>query len=124
MGGYFGAIQARRPALDLRNASGIASSIFLLLMDSFYDQSFLSCDAKDPFQDHPILSIPFYHIHPCQTANFMSRCHAASSTSSSTTSASPHPSYLITWLSLVGPVAGLHLPLAYFTAAEQSAKDS
>lgn len=50
-------------------------------------------------QEHPILGIPYFMIHPCYTADFMKN--------HSTTN------YLICWLSTVGPLAGLQLSLEY-----------
>lgn len=50
-------------------------------------------------QDHPILGIPYFMIHPCYTADFMKN--------RSTTN------YLISWLSTVGSLAGLQLSLEY-----------
>lgn len=50
-------------------------------------------------QEHPILGIPYFMIHPCYTADFMKN-HSMNN-------------YLITWLSTVGPLAGLKLSLEY-----------
>jgi len=88
--------------------------------------SFLSQD------DHPILGIPFYYIHPCGTQSLMKtlrmdtiRSHLCCrsekvteetiSTTTTTTSSSSLSSpvekrechYLLSWLSLYGPVIGL-----------------
>ncbi|KAF8796665.1 Ubiquitin-like-conjugating enzyme ATG10 [Argiope bruennichi] len=50
-------------------------------------------------QEHPILGIPYFMIHPCYTSDLLSACCSKN--------------YIITWLSVVGPVAGLNLPLEY-----------
>ncbi|XP_073227607.1 ubiquitin-like-conjugating enzyme ATG10 [Porites lutea] len=56
-------------------------------------------------QEHPYLGVPFYQLHPCHTADMMKRALSIDS---------DRPlNYLITWLSTVGPVVGLNLPLAY-----------
>lgn len=50
-------------------------------------------------QEHPILGMPYFMVHPCHTADFMKNCSTAN--------------YLISWLSIVGPLAGLQLSLEY-----------
>lgn len=50
-------------------------------------------------QEHPELGIPYFTIHPCYTADFMSSCKSSN--------------YLITWLSIVGPLVGLNLLCEY-----------
>ncbi|XP_041359476.1 ubiquitin-like-conjugating enzyme ATG10 [Gigantopelta aegis] len=54
-------------------------------------------------QEHPILGRPFFQLHPCHTADLMKQVN----------SKLPQQNYLITWLSTVGPVVGLTLPLYY-----------
>lgn len=56
-------------------------------------------------QEHPYLGVPFYQLHPCHTADMMKRA-------SSVLSDRPG-NYLVTWLSTVGPVVGLDIPIAY-----------
>ncbi|XP_063962395.1 ubiquitin-like-conjugating enzyme ATG10 isoform X1 [Lytechinus pictus] len=53
-------------------------------------------------QEHPLLGRPFFQLHPCRTADLMK-------------SVVPHHkgNYVVTWLSSVGPVVGLELPLAF-----------
>ncbi|XP_057299184.1 ubiquitin-like-conjugating enzyme ATG10 [Hydractinia symbiolongicarpus] len=53
-------------------------------------------------QEHPYLQIPCYQLHPCHTSNFMK---ALSTTNSN---------YLLMWISAIGPVVNLNLPMAYF----------
>ncbi|PRD35409.1 UNVERIFIED_CONTAM: Atg10 [Trichonephila clavipes] len=50
-------------------------------------------------QEHPVLGIPYFMVHPCYTADLLSACHSSN--------------YIISWLSIVGPVAGLTLSLNY-----------
>lgn len=50
-------------------------------------------------QEHPILGIPYFMIHPCYTADFMKDCSSSN--------------YLLSWLSIVGPLAGINLSLEY-----------
>ncbi|XP_022100186.1 ubiquitin-like-conjugating enzyme ATG10 [Acanthaster planci] len=66
-------------------------------------------------QEHPILGRPFYSLHPCHTADLMKAVlNAASQTATS------HRNYLVTWLSSVGPVVGLSLPLRYAKLCEKT----
>lgn len=53
-------------------------------------------------QEHPYLQIPCYQLHPCHTSNFMK---ALSTTNSN---------YLLMWISAIGPIVNLNLPMAYF----------
>lgn len=50
-------------------------------------------------QEHPRLGIPCFAIHPCYTKDLVSTCSTSN--------------YIITWLSVMGPVVGLSLPLEY-----------
>jgi len=60
-------------------------------------------------KEHPALLMPFFHIHPCETSKLME----------DVLSLSIHPQhkrdYLLSWLSIVGPVVSLYLPLSYYT---------
>lgn len=60
-------------------------------------------------QEHPYLGVPFYQLHPCHTADMMKRASSVSEERESHRSAN----YLVTWLSTVGPVVGLNIPVAY-----------
>ncbi|XP_063820006.1 ubiquitin-like-conjugating enzyme ATG10 isoform X3 [Pseudophryne corroboree] len=55
-------------------------------------------------KEHPILGQPFYVLHPCRTNEFMSSIQG---------STSREGNYITSWLSTVGPVVGLSLPLSY-----------
>lgn len=52
-------------------------------------------------QEHPLLAQPFFMLHPCRTQEFMQPLRPVN--------------YLISWLSVVGPVVGLEVPLKYST---------
>ncbi|KAM9329083.1 ubiquitin-like-conjugating enzyme ATG10 [Gastrophryne carolinensis] len=55
-------------------------------------------------QEHPILGQPFFMLHPCRTNDFMSSIQGSSNREGN---------YVTSWLSTVGPVVGLALPLSY-----------
>lgn len=50
-------------------------------------------------QEHPILGLPFYYIHPCDTASLMSQVDLSNINY-----------YIMSWLSFFGPLIGLYLP--------------
>lgn len=72
--------------------------------------------------EHPILGVPFFTIHPCQTANIMALFRpgtiffylSVTSYIVEDPAVSSTANYLLSWLSVVGPVIGLELPLRYF----------
>ena len=87
-------------------------------------------------QEHPLLGRPFYHVHPCHTAEVMGNAVgrrngvksprgelqdingslAAALTADDGTSLEPRRlrfNYLLIWLSTFGPLVGLEIPLAY-----------
>ncbi|NXQ55198.1 ATG10 enzyme, partial [Anthoscopus minutus] len=69
-------------------------------------------------QEHPILGQPFFVLHPCRTKEFISAVLGASQAHHR------HTNYIILWLSTVGPVVGLNLPLSYAKLApEESTGD-
>ncbi|KAM8961503.1 ubiquitin-like-conjugating enzyme ATG10 isoform 2-T2 [Pelodytes ibericus] len=55
-------------------------------------------------QEHPILGQPFFVLHPCRTNEFMSSIQG---------NTNRNGNYITSWLSTVGPVVGLSLPLSY-----------
>lgn len=68
-------------------------------------------------QEHPVTGVPCFHIHPCETKALMTSLTADASTPSPSSS-----NYLMAWLSAVGPVVGLHLPLtAWLSPASTNA---
>ncbi|KAM6984883.1 ubiquitin-like-conjugating enzyme ATG10 [Aplochiton taeniatus] len=60
-------------------------------------------------QEHPLLGQPFYVLHPCRTEDFMRPVMQAALRESRGVN------YVVTWLSVVGPVVGLEVPLSYST---------
>ncbi|XP_071657853.1 ubiquitin-like-conjugating enzyme ATG10 isoform X3 [Patagioenas fasciata] len=64
-------------------------------------------------QEHPLLGQPFFVLHPCRTNEFMS------SVLTGTRTQNRHTNYIILWLSTVGPVVGLNLPLSYAKLAPE-----
>lgn len=62
-------------------------------------------------QEHPILGQPFFVLHPCKTNEFMTPVLKNSRKINS------NINYITSWLSIVGPVVGLNLPLSYAGAA-------
>jgi len=61
-------------------------------------------------KDHPVLGVPFYHVHPCHTSKLMS----VVSTNIQSNPLVREDTYLLSWLSLVGPVVGLQLSFRWF----------
>ncbi|XP_033019591.1 ubiquitin-like-conjugating enzyme ATG10 isoform X2 [Lacerta agilis] len=61
-------------------------------------------------EEHPLLGQPFFVLHPCRTNEFMSAVLSSSYKQSRNTN------YIISWLSIVGPMVGLNLPLSYAKA--------
>ncbi|XP_069127205.1 ubiquitin-like-conjugating enzyme ATG10 [Argopecten irradians] len=57
-------------------------------------------------QEHPILGRPYFQLHPCHTADLMEQVAGISSPGNNS-------NYIIAWLSAVGPVVGLDLPLTF-----------
>ncbi|XP_017658734.2 ubiquitin-like-conjugating enzyme ATG10 isoform X2 [Nannospalax galili] len=64
-------------------------------------------------QEHPILGQPFFVLHPCKTNEFMAAVLKDSQ------KINRNVNYVTSWLSIVGPVVGLNLPLSYAKAAMQ-----
>lgn len=64
-------------------------------------------------QEHPILGQPFFVLHPCKTSEFMTPVLKNSR------KINRNVNYITSWLSVVGPVVGLNLPLSYVGAASQ-----
>ncbi|XP_014450898.2 ubiquitin-like-conjugating enzyme ATG10 [Alligator mississippiensis] len=58
-------------------------------------------------QEHPLLGQPFFVLHPCRTNEFMASVLALSQKENR------YMNYISSWLSIVGPVVGLNLPLSY-----------
>ncbi|XP_060091728.1 ubiquitin-like-conjugating enzyme ATG10 isoform X3 [Heteronotia binoei] len=69
-------------------------------------------------QEHPLLGQPFFVLHPCRTNEFMA------SILSSSHKANRSTNYIISWLSVVGPVVGLHLSLSYAKVKSDQTKSA
>ncbi|XP_026168488.1 ubiquitin-like-conjugating enzyme ATG10 isoform X1 [Mastacembelus armatus] len=58
-------------------------------------------------QEHPLLGQPFFMLHPCRTEEFMKPVLQV-------VQDKHRPfNYILTWLSVMGPVVGLDIPLKY-----------
>lgn len=51
--------------------------------------------------DHPIFGLPYFYLHPCETASLMEMLAVGSEVSLE--------NYISAWLSAVGPAAGCRL---------------
>ncbi|XP_010876467.2 ubiquitin-like-conjugating enzyme ATG10 isoform X2 [Esox lucius] len=60
-------------------------------------------------QEHPLLGQSFFVLHPCRTEEFMRPVLQAA------LEEHRQVNYVVTWLSVVGPVVGLDVPLSYCT---------
>ncbi|CAB1332558.1 unnamed protein product [Coregonus sp. 'balchen'] len=60
-------------------------------------------------QEHPLLGQSFFVLHPCRTEEFMRPVLKAA------LEEHRQVNYIVTWLSVVGPVVGLDVPLSYCT---------
>ncbi|XP_017291544.1 ubiquitin-like-conjugating enzyme ATG10 isoform X2 [Kryptolebias marmoratus] len=58
-------------------------------------------------QEHPLLGQPFFVFHPCRTEDFMKPMLQAAQDQHRTVN------YVLSWLSVVGPVVGLDVSLNY-----------
>ncbi|CAI2178588.1 18122_t:CDS:2 [Funneliformis geosporum] len=71
-------------------------------------------------QDHPTLLIPFYYLHPCETATLMKsivdipRSTKSNSDYNILQNKISIEGYVRSWLSLVGNVVGLKIEIDYF----------
>ncbi|CAH6787507.1 Atg10 [Phodopus roborovskii] len=66
-----------------------------------------------PVLEHPILGQPFFVLHPCKTNEFMT------AVLKNPQETNRNVNYITSWLSIVGPVVGLNLPLSYAKATSQ-----
>ncbi|XP_053739645.1 ubiquitin-like-conjugating enzyme ATG10 [Synchiropus splendidus] len=58
-------------------------------------------------QEHPVLGQPFFMLHPCRTEEFMKPIVMEAHNQKRSMN------YVVTWLSVVGPLVGLDVPLKY-----------
>jgi ubiquitin-like-conjugating enzyme ATG10 len=61
-----------------------------------------------PLQEHPLLGVPFYHLHPCETSKLMA---LVLNNKQKDSVEQKSGNYLFSWLSLVAPIVRLALPL-------------
>lgn len=71
-------------------------------------------------QEHPLLCCPFYHLHPCHTADVMGTAVQNGTLrlelqGHGNETDSHVAQYLLSWLSMYGPTIGLHVPLKYLS---------
>lgn len=59
--------------------------------------------------EHPVLGRPFFQLHPCHTADLMNNLFRESEDTPKDLK-----KYLISWMSMFGPVVGLEVPMGYF----------
>ncbi|XP_072438585.1 ubiquitin-like-conjugating enzyme ATG10 isoform X2 [Chiloscyllium punctatum] len=67
-------------------------------------------------QEHHLLGQPFFVLHPCRTSELMTSIMGA-------TQEQRNVNYITSWLSMMGPVVGLDVPLSYATAVSQGIFD-
>uniref|UniRef100_A0A3Q2NRC0 Ubiquitin-like-conjugating enzyme ATG10 n=1 Tax=Fundulus heteroclitus TaxID=8078 RepID=A0A3Q2NRC0_FUNHE len=60
-------------------------------------------------QEHPLLGQPFFFLHPCRTEEFMGPVLQVAQDQGRPVN------YVLSWLSVVGPVVGLDVSLKYST---------
>ncbi|KAL6104753.1 atg10 [Pungitius sinensis] len=66
-------------------------------------------------QEHPLLGQPFFMLHPCRTEEVMRPVLQAAHEQHRPVN------YVLSWLSVVGPVVGLDVPLKYSTLLSPAA---
>ncbi|XP_041805700.1 ubiquitin-like-conjugating enzyme ATG10 [Chelmon rostratus] len=66
-------------------------------------------------QEHPLLGQPFFMLHPCRTEEFMRPVLQMAQDQHRPVN------YVLSWLSVVGPVVGLEVPLKYSTQLHPAA---
>ncbi|XP_078253173.1 ubiquitin-like-conjugating enzyme ATG10 [Rhinoraja longicauda] len=68
-------------------------------------------------QEHHILGQPFFVLHPCRTSELMTPIMIGATTEQR------NVNYITSWLSMMGPVVGLDMPLSYATAISKCFTD-
>ncbi|XP_076600548.1 ubiquitin-like-conjugating enzyme ATG10 [Chaetodon auriga] len=69
-------------------------------------------------QEHPLLGQPFFMLHPCRTEEFMKPVLQMAQNQHRPVN------YVLSWLSVVGPLVGLEVPLKYSTQLHPAASFS
>ena len=89
-----------------------------LQLEQVWDQIKLSSDINKLSTltqiEHPLLGIPCYHIHPCNTATMMSS--VLDDTVKGSGTLEWQTKYLIMWLSLVSPLVNLPFSIPLFSS--------
>ncbi|XP_049603105.1 ubiquitin-like-conjugating enzyme ATG10 [Syngnathus scovelli] len=102
------------PVLYFRASTLEGRSLSLEEVWSFVHPNFRSRLQHSPLttitqQEHPLLGQPFFMIHPCKTEEFMRPVLQLE------TEQHRQANYILTWLSVVGPLVGLDVSLKYST---------
>ncbi|KAI1280569.1 Serine/threonine-protein phosphatase 2A activator [Halotydeus destructor] len=66
--------------------------------------------------EHPLLGLPYFMVHPCNTSRLMALSRTLSHQFPEQGNTGSSCSYLLTWLSVVGPVARLSIDPMYVTS--------
>lgn len=67
--------------------------------------------------EHPILSTIFYYVHPCETANLMQIVAASIQQQQLQDANLQLPNYIRSWLSFIGRMIFLDIPLSYLNSS-------
>ncbi|XP_019739368.1 ubiquitin-like-conjugating enzyme ATG10 isoform X2 [Hippocampus comes] len=102
------------PVLYFRASTLEGRSLSLDQVWSCVHPSFRSRLQRSPLttitqQEHPLLGQPFFMLHPCKTEEFMRPVLQLEREQHG------QMNYILTWLSAVGPLVGLDVPLKYST---------
>lgn len=109
------------PVLYFRAFTLEGRSVTLEDVWSSVHPNFRRCLQNSPLtaitqQEHPLLGQPFFMLHPCRTEEFLRPVLQEEQ---------PRPvNYVLLWLSVVGPVVGLDVPLKYCTQLHPSSRSS
>ncbi|MBN3294723.1 ATG10 enzyme, partial [Polypterus senegalus] len=68
-------------------------------------------------QEHPLLGQPFFILHPCRSHELMTPILKSAREEKRSVN------YITAWLSMMGPVLGLNLPISYTTATSAQQLD-
>ncbi|KAF9916828.1 E2-like conjugating enzyme atg10 [Lobosporangium transversale] len=61
-------------------------------------------------QDHPILNVPFFYMHPCETVSLMDTVIQSHNNDPNVPQSSFLENYIATWLSFTGQAIGVAIP--------------
>ncbi|KAF2070489.1 hypothetical protein CYY_008187 [Polysphondylium violaceum] len=97
------------------------SDIWNTLPLSKYDSSSHNIVPYFSQVEHPILGIPFYQLHPCETPNLMKQILSVSkeehddedNNNNNDTIENLQQYFLSSWLSIVSPLVGINIPLHF-----------